>query len=403
MATKPPKKLTGTCGYCDNHRELCARCKYCTKCCKCTLCAECRLLKPPKHYCNSCGCCIRKICVCKRKMHGAGAILNPLKQNLYVNKLPRMLGIESELATFGSFKELPRKASYQYQITHDGSVKPSGQEVVLSPLVGDKFIKGIWQFAEDCMKAKATVNTTCGVHVHVDGRDIDSFGIRRLIQLYTVLEPVIYKALISRERYEKETKRLRYYPESRKTWNNNLVRLWNCTSEGDIKKIITEVLYSVSYPERLGNPAKPLPATVCPKCGGPKGSGATMCRTCLNMTMQIEETVKRYKGTKYGLRPDGITGSRYWGFNLHSWMYRGTVEFRMKEGTTSLTELVCWPLFCGWMVHLAAQLPDAVIRPIKTIEEFIELKLTPTSKRPAMPKYLRRWVINRIQQAKGEL
>jgi hypothetical protein len=57
---------------------------------------------------------------------------------------------------------------------------------------------------------------------------------------------------------------------------------------------------------------------------------------------------KANKPVRYSAQPDHI---RYCDLNLHSWYYRGTLEFRLKEGTVTSKEIVGWPLLCLWLVE----------------------------------------------------
>jgi len=80
--------------------------------------------------------------------------------------------------------------------------------------------------------------------------------------------------------------------------------------------------------------------------------------------------------------------SRYVGLNLHAWMYRGTLEFRMKEASTDLEDLTAWPLWCGWFVQACTRIQER-----RTMREsFSLLKFTDEF----MPRWITDWVQKKI-------
>jgi hypothetical protein len=60
-------------------------------------------------------------------------------------------------------------------------------------------------------------------------------------------------------------------------------------------------------------------------------------------------------------------GCRYASMNLHSHFHRGTVEFRLKEGTITPEEFIMWPLFCGWVIESISKLTDAQVQSISSL------------------------------------
>jgi hypothetical protein len=99
------------------------------------------------------------------------------------------------------------------------------------------------------------------------------------------------------------------------------------------------------------------------------------------------QTLQTHKGGRY-------EWCRYVGLNLHAWQYRGTIEWRMKEATTSLEELICWPLWCGWFVETITKMTEKDSTRWWSLIEFTERY---------MPKYLTAWVSNKVSQRKDPL
>jgi hypothetical protein len=106
-----------------------------------------------------------------------------------------------------------------------------------------------------------------------------------------------------------------------------------------------------------------------------------------------KKTRERYelRQHKYGYEFNGIN-NRYTGLNIQSWYHRATIEWRMKEGTIDPTELMYWPLFCGWFTHLATKLSDQTMDAVGTLDELVS-KYMPV-------KLLEHWYLPKQQEIK---
>lgn len=314
----------------------CGVCNHCG--CKCVVCTMCRKLTPPRpsKYCARCMMC--KHCDKCRHMP---AFIHPMRLNTrvtkgWINPLPRILGVELEIGDWKQFRHYKFK-QLRYSPAHDWSVKPSEEEMVITPLGGDQFFKGMIELAQALDMHKCIINETCALHVHVDGTDLSAFEVRRLLYIYANIEADVYKYLIAPwrssnpevihycqmltkphvycercERYDTQ------YPRSRATrevFTKTLVRLRAAKTTADIKAILVRTLYGLETPN-----------------------------------LQYTQLMAR-KGGRY-------EWCRYVGLNLHAWQHRGTIEWRMKEGTENLMELTMWPLFCGWVTHAATRMND---------------------------------------------
>lgn len=75
---------------------------------------------------------------------------------------------------------------------------------------------------------------------------------------------------------------------------------------------------------------------------------------------KYQQTIYKFENIKANKRTNGGgSGCRYGAMNMHSHFYRGTVEFRLKEGTLEASEMIFWPLFCGWFVESCLHCSDA--------------------------------------------
>jgi hypothetical protein len=433
-------------------------------------CAPCKKVHSTDYRCGKCNRC-RRTCVCRPGAGGrgnglaattpGGSAAVPFGKPGFLNSMPRSLGVELELARWGSLAQTPAK-HYRCHRDHDGSVS-SGQELVVAPLSGDAFVKGMTELAKHLFANRCTVDQTCGFHVHVDGRDLGFFELRRLLYLYLGLEQDIYSLLLTRQRAANHE---RYFTRCADDVLAVLPRLQAAGTTHDIKHEIVRLLYGVELRQPPPVPAigAPPPAPtyeqlreswlVCELCrsrddsyentyalmwhhmlggthfpedirrirddnGDPVVNRAGVLR--LNdandlMPLLARRGVISISGPGGAHRASGadrsyinfntIRGgkyarnspvrSRYWGLNLHSWFFRGTVEFRMFQGTTAVDDLVCWPLLCGWIVHAATIVPDATALGVKGLGDF--LNLTHQGRR-IVPKFLSDYATRREQCA----
>ena len=352
----------------------CTTCGFCTKClCQCVMCRGCkRKYLHTQRVLHSCGVC-RKCCECRNSprytsdahLHTISIPGNPGGPHI-LTQLPRTIGIEMEIA---DWKALPMAGSVTavpgvtFSIARDWSVKPSEMEMVLAPLRGDAVVRGMLELSRTLQRNGCLVNDTCAMHVHVGGRDLSYFDLRRLLTVYETIEPELYEKFLlphRRElpsihycqmmtqahvvegcercvRYDRQYPGQRRIPEALET---TLSRMWLGRTTEDLKVCLLRMLYDIENPINF-------PTTVATR----KGGHYEFCR--------------------------------YFGLNLHSWMHRHTVEWRQKEATTDPWEMVFWPLWCGWMVHSATRMTDADARRPWTMRSVTERW---------MPRYFTEWL-----------
>lgn len=252
----------------------------------------------------------------------------------------------------------------RYTVAHDWSVKPSEQEMVLAPLRGDALVQGMLELSRAATVSQVELNETCALHVHVGAKDLSYFEIRRLLEVYSRIEPQIYSNLIVPHRRKLPSihycqmmteahlatgcdRCVRYatqYPGQRHTpepLETVLHRMWLARTTEDLKVCMLRMLYGLENPTNF------------------------------------PETVASRKGGHYEF-------CRYYGLNLHSWMHRLTVEWRMKEATVDPWEMVMWPLWCGWVTHLATRLTDTEARSDKMSVRYLTDRW--------LPKYFSPWL-----------
>jgi len=107
-------------------------------------------------------------------------------------KCKRLVGVEWEYDQYKTHKGLSeiikwaakRKAGHH----EDGSCCA---EVVTAPIGGDNIKKHLTELGKIINK-NVKINDSCGIHVHVDARDIDALGMDKVMWLYNKVEPLLY-------------------------------------------------------------------------------------------------------------------------------------------------------------------------------------------------------------------
>lgn len=344
----------------------------------------------PKYFCQMCGKCRRRNgegftkheCNCRKRPSSSETTI--FHDGFKFNPLERPLGLEIEASYVGT-TQLRVPGYVKYQWTHDGSITSGGQELVLSPLVGENFVRGVTALAEEFAKYEFQVDQTCGFHVHVgtDIREILKNGklgdirvgwgpeeLRRLILLYYKFEDVFY-ALVQSGRDELRTnargERKCYCARWDRTpdWYGALVA---CKTSHDIRRHIMAWLYGrvlVPVVRNTVDSAGRIVGVEHPELGHPN--------------------MPRIREHKY-------ENCRYFGLNLHTWFQRGTVEYRHHEGTLALNKLLYWPLWCGWFTELASVMTDREVIQISSLDELLEIELKRPFKLTMIPVYVKEWV-----------
>jgi len=180
----------------------------------------------------------------------------------------------------------------------DGSLGAGGFEVCTFPANGDAFLNQIQTVTDVLNRQRAYVNSTCGMHIHVDASDYTAKDICNFMKVYCLIENAIFSTLPRSRRNNTYCKRITLQKET-----------FNFLFTKGVKSSSTATLAAYdrnNYSQR-----------------------------------QLEE-LKRCK------KP----GSRYKAVNLSSWFYQGTIEFRMFSGTTCAQKIINWCSFWSNLLNL---------------------------------------------------
>ena len=175
-----------------------------------------------------------------------------------------------------------------WQVMRDSSVTGGGAEIV-SPICRYEDLETIQNVARAVKAIGARTDSTCGIHIHIDGARFNASELARLAKLTYSQEDLIVKALQS---------------ESRIAGNGSVP----CRQVDEY------------FIERL-------------RQAGTLGS--------------IEQLNRAWYGSDNGYRSqDHYDSSRYAGLNLHSVFYRGTVEFRYFNATLHAGKIKSYIQLC---------------------------------------------------------
>lgn len=239
----------------------------------------------------------------------------------------RLCGVEWEYCSVERIRPL-ESALVSTQSGHheDGSC---GYEIVTRPIAGEHVATTLTLLGKALAEADATVDDTCGLHVHVDARDVRWADMRRLIALYCSVEPALY-AMVGPQRIRSD-----YCEAVGKRYTEAL-------ENADWKGAIL----AVAYADRGDEPRTPA---------------------------QARDYVAQW-------RPEKKHGGRYKGLNIIPWLYGRrnwrnprpdtTVEFRLHECADESKKVISWAKLCVSMVDFARgsnKLEDLHVNPIRRL------------------------------------
>lgn len=331
------------------------------------VCTCCRHYVITNHYCTNCRKCKRE-CMC-RKRAGIGDIYIPRagdatlgNSSMFVHSR-RAIGLELELSSFGSWHVREKDQGQirngpKYTIDHDGSVKPSGMEAVIEPLAGDQqIISSLNAIANQVWDNNCEVNDTCGYHVHVDARDFSWSDIQKLMFLWVKMEagPNLWK-LAGRNSTP--------FSEKWITWWKNITREKMSVDLKKFKAQIIMMLYNVNtanYQQHLAAVKKSESYLERVKEIEIYNKNHPDGKYPLPKPVDYLTDLKEHKRLKANRGWNRAVKSRYLDLNIHSWLFRGTVEYRLAAGTVDPNDIRMWPLWCLWLTEAISRTSLGII------------------------------------------
>ena len=206
----------------------------------------------------------------------------------------RKFGIEIEaLLEDADSSHLPESDLESWKKQLDGSLGEGGREYASPILQGDQGFESIERFTEKLRRWGYFIRKECGLHVHIDGRDLDFEDIRKLLKLTLNFEAVIYAML----------------PESR---------------------------FTGSYSVPLGK----FPHS--------------RIRKSVKNEEDLKALWYGKERNRVNLKSK-FHSSRYYGVNIHSWFFRRSVEFRYHSGTLNPEKILTFIQICQAIVDKAKE------------------------------------------------
>jgi len=253
--------------------------------------------------------------------------------------LARLASLEIEVAGVWQRASKLGYALYDERVAvvGDGSIRSeagNGFEANTYPAGGERFRRHVEAVCNALKQSKAWTNSSCGVHVHVDATDLGYRDLARLMCIYSRVERAMF-AVVDSARVESN-----YCRPVRERFTRALAL------QLPLKHRVDEGVYGLS-----ADILSPTIGRLSTEFSTPSEALAEAARVQLR-------SVKRNKYGRVhedgGRPPMTDDAARYSALNLHSWFYRGSVEFRHHHGCLDATVLVPWAMLCVSMVQRAA-------------------------------------------------
>lgn len=295
--------------------------------------------------CARCRYCTPDCCRCNevRYFNSKLEFFDDTKASRRVNRSDRYISAEIEVAGVRKnsldVEKIVRK--WKGSIVRDGSLPYNGFEINTAPANGDEYVKQVTQICKVLNKCEASVTNSCGLHVHLDARDFNFHDIGRLIKVYAAIEPALFDMVPANRRDS------RYCLRCADKYERALAR--NTLGE---HKAVKEKIVVGTYDEPVS-------------------------------------TTRRKR--KYD-------HSRYNALNLHSWFYRGTIEYRLFNGTIEPADIINWGMIWANILDFALNSSDDEITRVMDKNKSYEslLKINYRSRR------LREFIKNRYETYRVE-
>jgi hypothetical protein len=263
----------------------------------------------PDSYCSDC-CNCSDCCSCQNYVVFIPASKTPKFHNSKTfdnNKSERHIAAEIEVSSVRKKAEnlADTVRNWGGAIVHDGSIDGNNPfEINTAPANGDMYLKQVNEICSNLKSLSGEANKSCGLHVHVDARDFNFYDIRKLVFLYSKIEDSLFQLV----------------PVSRR--NSRFCK--PCAKE------YVRDLESLSSPKA--------------------NSG------------KIIENVYGSKVVLSDVSRDKYHDARYRALNVHSWVYRGTIECRLFEGTVNYTDIANWGMLWASILDYAYEMTEKEIR-----------------------------------------
>ena len=167
---------------------------------------------------------------------------------------------------------------------------------MVTPVLQYEDIEDLQNVVRELVKAGAMANKSCGIHVHVDGANHNADSLINLVNLFTGRQDLFYEALQNEDRANR----------------------WCQKASKEMMKAMRKGEHTKAALERI----------------------------------YYSELNNGYRG---GINHAHYCNARYRGLNLHALYTKGTVEFRLFNGTTHAGKIKAYIQFClamsAWAIN----------------------------------------------------
>ncbi len=126
-----------------------------------------------------------------------------------LNPYKRFVGVELECEEGSLNIDSTPDGVYRYfSFVHDGSLDNSGVEAVSIAMNGDLLFNKIQEATTYLHDCGFSVNKSCGLHIHIDSRDLSEQDLKKVYLLYSVFEDNLYSIVSPSRRNNSYCKKL---------------------------------------------------------------------------------------------------------------------------------------------------------------------------------------------------
>lgn len=289
---------------------------------------------PPNPYLAPCAACGVPLPRCRCYGHSSPRYVEhaPVFHGQPTARFPRYVGVEIECGTSQVPSFAPLHAAMRdtgASLHGDGSIHgfPYGLELVTAPARGDAAVSHIRAACQGLQAIGASVNESCGLHVHVDARDYSPADVVRFAVLLSRVEKTLY-SVVARSR--RGTGR----------GSNQFALPWG-------PSLVAGGVADTSLPDEERYRA---------------------LQANLYGSVAVAESYKRNRGKHH---------SRYHGVSFNAFDIRQTFEFRLHHGTVNARKVTMWAAVCSALVQYAKDHTDDEVAGLRgTPAEILQAVLT---------------------------
>jgi hypothetical protein len=319
------------------------------------------------------------------------------------------------LSDWGKFDSLIKTLPKEDQIWFAGNTAKvfdrsvtSQYELVVNPSSGDAFIQSLARVCGILRISGAQVDSTCGYHVHVNASEFNSLAIRNILWIWNTYKDSMAGVLFEAQRLNNS------FCKDTTAWlQSTLPILGEIQHPKVLRAALTYIMAHgarffgtitgsnvASSHQNSGSLNDRKIGELIPGCTDTYGEltparslTPVVCWIKDNEIKNISELINR----RFDLARNHYNPVRYSTLNLASLFYRGSLEFRVKEGTLDREDILMWPLFCGWLAHTAANQSWTWVKKTTEFCNFRDfMEYTFPNKTRLFPESVTKWAVKKL-------